>query len=82
MLSGVEFEQRFPDGLRRELAHFAFAMEFNFAFRGMDVDVHGGGIDFEKQTADGVASFHQGGVITFEEREIEAAIFNGATVHE
>src|ERR1043166_3717921 len=78
----VELEQGLPNGLSDEAAHFGFAMESYFAFGGMDVHVHGSRSDFEKETADRVAPFHQGGVIAFEQGEVESAIFHGAAVDE
>ena len=75
-------QQRVMHGLGGEFADFKFAVEFYFALGRMDVHVHGGGINFEKQAADRVAAFHQRVVITFDERVVDAAIFDGPTVHE
>ena len=46
-------------GLRDEFADFKFAVEFHLALGRMDVHVHGGGINFQKQAADRIAAFHQ-----------------------
>ncbi len=74
-------EQGFLDRLRDEFSDFKLAMEFHLALGGMDVHVHGGGINFEKQAADRITAFHQRIVIAFDERVIDAAIFHGPTVH-
>src|SRR5207253_3809049 len=52
------------------------------AFGGMNVDVHLGWSQFEKQTADRIAPFHQGSVIAFEQRVVERAVFDRAAVDE
>ena len=57
-------------------------MEFHLALGGMDVHVHGGGINFQKQAADRVTALHQRCVITFDERIIDAAILDRAAVDE
>ena len=62
-LGGVEIEQRLPDRLGHQPAHFGFPMKLHLTLGGVDVDVHGGGVDFQKQAGDGVAPFHQRGVI-------------------
>jgi hypothetical protein len=75
-------EQSVADSLGYEAADVAFAMEADFAFGGVDIDVDGGGIDLEKEAADGVTAFHQAGVVAFQEGKIEAAIFDGPPVYE
>ena len=65
---------QFPD--------FKFAVEFHLALGRMNIHVHAGGINFQKQAADRVAAFHQRGVIAFEQRVVESAIFDGAAVDE
>ena len=60
----------------------SFAMEFHFAFRRVNVHVHFRGIHFNEQTADRKAPFHQRGVIAFEQREINSAIFHRPPVDE
>ena len=74
-------QQRIMHGLGGEFPHFKFAVEFHLALGGMDVHVHGGGINFEKQTADRIAAFHQRVVIALDERIIDAAIFHRPAVH-
>ena len=78
----MELQQRVADCLRHELAHGAFAMKFHFAFGGMNIHIDARRINFQKQTANRIAAFHQRRVIAFEQREIESAIFDRATVHE
>ena len=78
----MEFEKRLPHRLRHEPAHVGFAMKLHLAFGGMNVHVHCRGINFQKQTADRVTAFHQRGVIAFEQREVDAAIFDRAAIHE
>ncbi len=48
----------------------------------MNVDIHTGGIDFQKQAADRVTALHQRGVIAFQEREVQAAVFHRAAIDE
>ncbi len=78
----MKTEQSFANGLGHQAAHLAFLVELHFALGGVDVDVHGGGIDFEEEAADRETALHQGGVVAFEQGEIQAAIFHGAAVHE
>ena len=80
-LAGVEIEQRLPDGLGYQATHFGFPMKLNLALGGVDVDVHGGWINFQKEAGDGVAPFHQRGVVAFKQREVKAAILHRTTVH-
>ena len=80
--AGVKLEQGFADRLRDQAPDLGFLMEFHFALGRMDVDVHRRRIDLQKKTTDRVASFHQGSVVTFEQGEVEAAIFDGAPVDE
>ena len=63
-------------------ADFKFAVKFHLAFGGMDVHVYGSGINFKEQAADRVAAFHQGVMITLNQRVVDAAIFHGPAVDE
>ena len=78
---GVGFEG-VADGLGDEAADGAFLAELHLAFGGMDVHVHGGGVDVEEEAADGEAAFHEGGVVAFEEGMVEAAVLDGAAIDE
>ena len=82
LLPRMKREQCFFHGLRDEFSDFKLAVEFHLALGGMDVHVHGGGINFEKQAANRVTAFHQRVVIAFDERVIDAAIFHGTPIHE
>ena len=73
-------EQSFLDGLRDEFSNLKLAVKFHFALGGMDVHVHGGGINFQEQAADRIAALHQRVVIALDERIIDAAIFHGPAV--
>ena len=75
-------QQRVAHGLGGEAADLKFPVKFHLALGRMDVHVHGGGIDFEEQAADGIAALHQRVVITFDERVVDAAIFHRAAVDE
>ena len=75
-------EEGFADGLGHHSTDGPFFPEFDLALGGVDVDVDGGGVDFEEQAADGIAALHEGGVVTFDEGVIEAAVFDGAPVDE
>ena len=78
----MELQQRLPHGLRDPLADGALVVELHLAFGGMDVHIDERGIDFEEQAADGVAAFHQRGVVALDEREVDAAILDRAAVDE
>ena len=78
----MKFEQRFADRLGHEPSHRAFLVEFYLSFGGMNIDVHGGRIDFQKESADRIAPFHERGVIAFQQRIIESAILNRPAVDE
>ena len=78
----MESQQRLLHRLGDQFPDFKFAVKFHLAFGRMDVHVHGGGINFQKQAADRVAAFHQRGVIALEQRVVEAAIFDRAAVDE
>ena len=78
----MECEQSFLDRLRDEFSDFKLAMKFDLTLGGMNVHVHGGGINFQKQTADRITPFHQRVVVAFDERVIDAAIFHWAAVDE
>jgi hypothetical protein len=75
-------EEGFADGAGDEATDGAFLSELNLAFGGVDIDVDGGGIDFEEETADGVTALHEGGVVAFVEGVVEAAVLDGTTVDE
>jgi len=70
------------DGPGEQSADAVFVSKFDLLFRGVDVDVDLAWVDFEEETADREATLHEGGVVAFDEGEIEAAIFDGATVYE
>jgi len=70
------------DGLGDEASHGAFLPELHLALGGVDVHVHGGGVDVEEEAADGVAALHEGGVIALDQGVVEAAVLDGATVDE
>ena len=76
------FEQGKADSVDEDAPDGAVIVEFHFALGGMDVDVNGSGIHFEEKAADRIATFHERGVIAFEEREVEHAVFDGTTVNE
>ena len=63
-------------------AHRFLLMKLHLAFGRMNVHVHPGGVEFEEQTADRIASLHQRGVITFQERVVQRAVVDGPTVDE
>jgi hypothetical protein len=76
----METLQRLAHRLGDPLAHGSLVMEFHLAFRGMNVHVHFRRIHFDKETANRVASFHERGVIPFEQGEIDASILHRAPV--
>jgi len=63
--AGVKLQQRLPNRLGHEPAHLGFPMKLHLTLGWVDVHVHGGGVHFQEQAADGVAPLHQGGVIPF-----------------
>ena len=77
----MKIEQHLPNGFGDEVSHSPFIVELYFAFRGMNVHVHRGRINFQEQTANRIPAFHQRGVVAFKERVIESAIFDRAAVH-
>ena len=79
-LASVPTNERLSDGVGDGCAHCVFGSEPDFAFGRMDVHVHFGRIEFEEETADGVTPFHQSGVVTFRESEVEASVFDWAAV--
>ena len=57
-------------------------MELHLTLGGMNVHVHGGGIDFQKQTAHRITPLHQRRVIALHQGEIDTAILDRATINE
>ena len=78
----MELEQGVAHGLGDPLAHGSFVMELHFAFGRVNVDIDFRGIGFDKEAANGVAAFHQGSVVAFEQGKIDAAVFHGPPVDE
>jgi len=70
------------DGGEDELADGAFVAEADFAFGGVDVDVHGGGIYVEKEDRWRVTAFGDVGVVGFEDGVIEGAALHRAAIDE
>ena len=75
-------QQRLANRLADQLAHGPFLVEFHLALGGMNVHVHGGGIDLQEETTDRVTSFHQRGVVAFDECEVQTAVLHRAPIHE
>ena len=75
-------KQGFLDRLRDEFSDFKLAVKFNLALGRMDIHIHGGRINFEKQAADRITALHQRRVVALDERVIDAAIFHRAAVDE
>ena len=78
----MKAQQGFAYRLSDEPAHLGFLVKLHFAFRRMDVDVHGRGVELEKEAAHGVTAFHEGGVIALEQGEIQATVLDGPAVYE
>ena len=57
-------------------------MELHFALGRVNVDIHGGGVDFQKQAAHWIPSLHERGVIALNERVINPPIFDGPAIDE
>ena len=74
-------EEGFADGLAHAPADFGFAVKLHLAFGGVDVDIHGRRIQFEKKAAHGIAALHEGGVVTLHEGVVQPAVFHGPAVH-
>ena len=75
-------QQRIAHSLGGVSADLELAMKFHFALGRMNVHVHGGGINFQKQTADRITTLHQRIVIAFDQRVVDAAVFHGPPVDE
>ena len=78
----MELQEGLPHGLTDMAAHQVFVAKFHLAFGRVDVDIHDRRIEFQKQTANGIASFHQRGVIALEQRVVQAPVFDRPAVHE
>src|SRR5690348_18204625 len=48
----------------------------------MNIDVDCGRINLQEQATNGVAPFHQGGVVTLQQREVQPTVLHGASVDE
>ncbi len=79
-LSAVELQQGLPDGLTHHAPHLEFAVKLHLTLGRMNVNVHIRRVEFNEQAADRVAAFHQGGVVAFEQGEIEASVLDGAAI--
>jgi hypothetical protein len=78
----VEVQQGLPYGLRDQSAHVRLAMEPYLAFGGMNIYIHRARINFNEETTNRVTTFHQGGVVPFQQREIKPPIFYWPTINE
>ena len=57
-------------------------MKLHLTLGGVDVDVHRGGVYFQKKAGDGIAPFHQCGVIALEQREVQPSVLHRTPVYE
>src|SRR5689334_16065648 len=78
----MKFQQGFAHRAADESAHGAFVAELHFAFCGMNVHIHRGRIDFQKQATDRKTSLHERSVIAFKQRVIDAAVFDWPLIDE
>jgi hypothetical protein len=78
----MKLKQRFAHSLGRPLANHPFVVEFHLALGGMNVDVDARRIHLEKEATERVTPFHERGVITFKQREVEATILHWTPVDE
>ena len=78
----VKSEQAVSDGGGDMFADGEFAVKLHLALCGVDVYVDFGGIDFQEEAADGVATLHEGSVVALEQGEVDGAIIDGTAVHE
>jgi hypothetical protein len=74
-------EESAANGVGDPATNILLAVELYLTFRWVDVDIDGGRVDFEEQTADGIAALHQGGVVTFEQGKIDAAVLHRPFVY-
>ena len=49
----MEIEQRLPDSLGHQPAHLGFPMKLHLTLGRVDVDVHGGWVNFQNRQATG-----------------------------
>jgi hypothetical protein len=70
------------DALDDEVPDFVGIAETDFAFRGVDVHIDGGGIHVEEEEGDGVLALHEGCVIAFAKGVIEGGVLHGAAIDE
>jgi len=70
------------DGGEDELADGAFVAKANLAFGGVDVDIHGGRVNFEKENCGRVAAFGDVGMVGLEDGVIKGAAVHRAAIDE
>jgi len=80
--AGVEIEQRLTNSLGDQSADVRLPVESHFTLCRVDIHIHGGGIDFQEQAANGVAPLHERGVIAFKQREAQSAILHRTAIDE
>ena len=73
--------QSFPHGLSDQVPHRLLIAKSDFTFGGVDVHVHAGRIDFKEQATNRIASFHERGVIAFQQRKVQSPVFYRATIY-
>ncbi len=82
MLIAGEGAEPMENGGEDELADAAFVAKADFAFGGVDVDVHGGGINFEEEDGRRVAPFRDVGMVGLEDGVGKRAGVHRAAVDE
>jgi hypothetical protein len=78
----VVIEEGTANGVGNETADVPLIAEADFAFGRVDVDIDAGGVQFEEEAADRVATPHQARVVAFVEGEVQAAAFDRTAVDE
>ena len=78
--SGI-FQQRLTHRFSHQMTNGPFFTKLNLAFLRMNIHVHRGRIDFEKEAAHRIAAFHQSGVIAFDEGKTQPTILDWPLVY-
>ena len=72
--------KRLADGFDDDALNKGVFAEADFAFGGMDVHIHAGGIDFQEEETNRITSPHERGMIGLDQPIINGPAINGARI--
>ena len=75
-------EERLADGLSHKPAHQLLLVELHFPFGGVNIHIDRPRTELQEEATHREAAFHQGGVVSFQKREVQAAVLDRAAVNE